>query len=80
MERECILEKEREGGRKIRINEEEREMERESKEDRKEVPTSNIASLPSFSPPPLSFSFSLSPRSPGSLEMRGQAASDPASG
>lgn len=50
-------------------------MERESKEDRKEVPTSNIASLPSFS-----LSLSLSLRSPGSLEMRGQAASDPASG
>lgn len=65
------MEKEREREKnRIRIND--GESEKENKEDRKEVPTSNIASLPQFS------TFSLP--SPGSLEMRRQAASDPASG
>lgn len=65
--RECALR-----GEGDRAKEETRINEGESEEDRKEVPASNSASLPPF--------FLLPLLSPGSLEMRGQAASDPASG
>lgn len=50
------------------------ESEKENKEDRKEVPTRRIS--PSF----VLFPLLHSALSPGSLEMRRQAASDPASG